>query len=139
VWPELLNEPVEQLSGYRLFAGHFFNLTVLLGRKVITVTVLRHPVQGGISQFGHICRDPNPHLHGLAVELDFDSHRFLSTDVGIEHLRNAQSHHLAATIVQPPTVKPAAWREPFPALSDVRVAFVLAVKVGAPQCNRSFN
>ncbi len=68
-WMELLTSGLNDLSGYRLFQGHFgCGLFDLLPPDVRPVVFLREPIARTISHLKHLRRDPNFHLaHALAA------------------------------------------------------------------------
>jgi hypothetical protein len=104
VCPATLNAQLKKLSledlrRYRLFRGHlgFSNLPSLLsGKRVINITVLREPVARVISHYDYIRRMPgDPHYSAVKdMSLEEFAQRLTAGKLG----KNIQTYHVAKTV-----------------------------------------
>lgn len=90
---------LEELRRYRLFRGHlgFSNLPSLLpGKRVINITVLREPVARVISHYDYIRRMPgDPHYAAVKdMSLEEFAQRLTAGKLG----KNIQTYHVAKTV-----------------------------------------
>lgn len=70
LWSKLLSENKSDLTGYRLFRGHFYGyLRKYLGMPLHEFTFLRNPIERALSHYGHVIREPNHYFHERAKEL----------------------------------------------------------------------
>lgn len=70
LWRDLLRLNAADLSRFRLFRGHFYNLLQpYLGRQVRTLTFLRDPIERALSHYAHVVREPGHSFHKHALEL----------------------------------------------------------------------
>jgi hypothetical protein len=87
--------PPPVYDSYRYFWGHFgMHLPEFLRRELVTITLLRDPIEQVISFYQHVRRDPSHYLfrevNGRQLTLD----DFVRDPGMIPHIWNAQTHHL---------------------------------------------
>ncbi len=70
LWRDLLRISSTELSRFRLFRGHFYNLLPpYLDRPVRTLTFLRDPIERALSHYAHVVREPGHYFHKHALKL----------------------------------------------------------------------
>jgi hypothetical protein len=97
-WAELLRLPSAEMSGYRLYCGHFGAMLLdLLPTRPAVVTMLRDPVDRLVSYWSYVLRHPSHPEHPRVAGGDADFATFVCT-----RLPNSQTRALAVDTVPRP-------------------------------------
>jgi len=101
MWEDIINLPMDVLDAYDAFRGHFLAyLERYLGRKLVTFTVLRNPVERTISHYCHVQRAPEHPFHSEARALSLAD---FCTHPRTRHMvRNYQAGYLACPAAKDP-------------------------------------
>lgn len=103
LWDQLIKVPKAELQQWDVFRGHFLShLEPYLGRKLMTFTMLRHPVERTISHYYHVRRSPDHPSHSTAVQMSLAE--FCVDSSTRQMVENYQSNYLAKSPACPESV-----------------------------------
>ena len=107
--PSLLDVPVDRLTRFRLFRGHFgLVLPARLGWSVRLVTLLRDPLEQTLALFGFARRSATHYFHDRVNAPGYGISDFLRDPV----CRPLIENHLARFLAFEPTEAQWAWQPP---------------------------
>ncbi len=94
-WDQLVMIGPQELTKYRVFAGHFgIDLEPFLQRKMTTATLLRDPLKRTISHYRHVRRDIEHPLHQRVLDQSFEM--FVMDKANWPMIDNFQARYLVS-------------------------------------------